>query len=360
MRRVSDERGVVAVVVALVTLVMMGMAALAIDVGMLYQEKRELQNGADAGALAVAEDCARGVITCSVGAAQAVAQGYADLNANDLQSDAVVDTTDFDPNGRASVIATTRDAATSEPYLTLLFARVFGVDTATVDARATAIWGSPSSLGSFPLIVSTCEYDQLTAGGTAFAEAPYDDGAPAGEAESELVFHDGNPTGGCAAQAGHDLDGDGALPGGFGWLVSDGYCRVVTTTIDGQDWVSKDSGNNRSGGCDAAPLAAIVGTVVAVPVFEDFCRPAHDASCPTYDNKDKYRVARYAAFYVSGFDLGGPAFHKSDGVYRTSTPTCGTNSQDDFCITGFFTTEVISAGDLGGPAGSVIVIKMAQ
>ena len=46
--------------VALMLVVLLGIGALVIDVGALYAERRELQNGADAAALAVATDCAEG------------------------------------------------------------------------------------------------------------------------------------------------------------------------------------------------------------------------------------------------------------------------------------------------------------
>ena len=40
--------------------VLIGVGALVIDSGALYAERRQLQNGADAAALAVAQDCADG------------------------------------------------------------------------------------------------------------------------------------------------------------------------------------------------------------------------------------------------------------------------------------------------------------
>ena len=55
-----------------------------IDVGALYVERCELQNGADAAALAVAQDCAEG--DCGSGGGSVRAQQYADLNANDSAS----------------------------------------------------------------------------------------------------------------------------------------------------------------------------------------------------------------------------------------------------------------------------------
>ena len=75
-----DERGAVAVIVALMlgTGVLTGIGALVIDVGQIYQERAELQNGADAAALAVAKSCATG--TC----APTLSAQYANENASAL------------------------------------------------------------------------------------------------------------------------------------------------------------------------------------------------------------------------------------------------------------------------------------
>ena len=56
----KDERGAVAIIVALVMVVLLGFAAIAVDISAMWAEKRQLQNGADAGALAIAQDCAKG------------------------------------------------------------------------------------------------------------------------------------------------------------------------------------------------------------------------------------------------------------------------------------------------------------
>ena len=50
-----SERGAVLPMVAVLTVAMVGMAALVIDVGALLDERRQLQNGADAAALGVAQ-----------------------------------------------------------------------------------------------------------------------------------------------------------------------------------------------------------------------------------------------------------------------------------------------------------------
>ena len=73
------DEGAVLITVALMMTVLLGVGALVIDLGALYVEKRELQNGADAAALAIAQGCAAG----DCGAPGAIAQQYVNLNARD-------------------------------------------------------------------------------------------------------------------------------------------------------------------------------------------------------------------------------------------------------------------------------------
>ena len=76
--RLRDDHGVVAVVVAILMIVFLGLAALAVDMGHLYTVKRQLQAAADAAALA-------GVRELAVGAGEptvlTVAEEYASRNA---------------------------------------------------------------------------------------------------------------------------------------------------------------------------------------------------------------------------------------------------------------------------------------
>src|SRR3954452_8660928 len=78
------ERGATAVIVALMLVLLFGMGAIVVDVGAMYQERRELQNGADAGALALAKTCSAGSPECGTAVdATTTAQTYAGKNAND-------------------------------------------------------------------------------------------------------------------------------------------------------------------------------------------------------------------------------------------------------------------------------------
>ena len=76
-RRLEHERGATAVLFALLLVPMLGFAAIAVDVGALYAERARLQVGADAAAIAVAQDCSRG----NCGDMLATAQGL--ITAND-------------------------------------------------------------------------------------------------------------------------------------------------------------------------------------------------------------------------------------------------------------------------------------
>ncbi len=53
------ERGASAVLFGLLLIPLLGFGGIAVDVGALYAEKAELQNGADAAALEVAIACAK-------------------------------------------------------------------------------------------------------------------------------------------------------------------------------------------------------------------------------------------------------------------------------------------------------------
>jgi hypothetical protein len=360
MRRLKDEQGAVLVIVVLMMVVLVGMAALVVDAGAMYEERRELQNGADAAALAVAEDCARG-LPCTVAAATDTAAELGDANADDGTSNTVIDTDAFDPAGSVTVDTSTRrtDGTTAISFVFAPVLDVIGgedVDGKTISASATAVWGYASSLRTLPLTISECEFQAAT-GGTNFESPPWDMAK-----EETLMFHDGASKATCGAVAGMDADADGKLPAGFGWLVPEDDCDVTTTVVDNaggteDDWAIKDPGNNPE--CQAVDLSGYLGSVMQVPVFADFCKN-NAGECPDFANGDKYRIQRYAAFYLTGYDLGGKTYERFDPKTRTAAPDCGTKKNDDLCITGFFTTSVGSSGEIGGPNGGVLIVKLTD
>ena len=81
MQRLRDERGAVAVMVALLMVPLIAFAAIAIDVAAMWSERQQLQTAADAGALAIAQDCARGA--CGDPAETAESLAVANVNGQD-------------------------------------------------------------------------------------------------------------------------------------------------------------------------------------------------------------------------------------------------------------------------------------
>ncbi len=137
MGGLGDERGVSLAFVAIVMVVLLGVAALAVDVGMLYNAKGQAQNAADSGALAGA-----GALAISPNDepnAKAVAEAFAEQHvmikdavqivpAEDVQVDIV--------NKRVTVTA--RRIVDRGNAVPTFFAKVLGVNLVDVEATAVA------------------------------------------------------------------------------------------------------------------------------------------------------------------------------------------------------------------------------
>ncbi|MHB1341435.1 MAG: pilus assembly protein TadG-related protein [Coriobacteriia bacterium] len=128
--RFRDEGGAVAVVVALVMVILIGLTAFAVDAGYLYSIRRQLQSAADAAALA---GCRILIDGGDEAAAMAEAQEYATLNAV-APGDALVMVT----TSPQTEVTDTYVQVTVEKDTELFFARIFSKDATTVRASARA------------------------------------------------------------------------------------------------------------------------------------------------------------------------------------------------------------------------------
>ena len=130
MRVVRDERGAIAVLVAICAVVIFGFAAYAIDSGHLWQARRGLVTAADGAALASAKDYALGKAGCSTTAGSFVAAN----------------------NSLASVSSCEPSVGTSSGHVTVAaqravdfsFAGIFGAQSKQIHAITTAEWGNPT------------------------------------------------------------------------------------------------------------------------------------------------------------------------------------------------------------------------
>ena len=317
-----SEQGVVAVVVAICATVVFGVGALVLDVGAARQERRELQNGADAAALALAQFCARG--DCN--SLNSRAETYADYNATDGQSRA---TASLLSGNRVRVVTRTDDAGPNSDgnstTVDFALAPVFGGPRgAEITASATATWGLFSAGATLPLTFSICEWNSLTGGGS-FPTA-----------SKVIFFHVPSSNGAteCAAQAGQDTDGDSKVNGGFGWLDT----NLCALNVNSASWVAANPGNDSPNSCSPPAL----NSILYLPIFDDVI----DNNEPGWANqcsKNKcYHIWGTVAFKITGYQLGG------NGNQWTQNPPAGCSSSKR-CIEGSF--QEVFVGWTGGPIG---------
>ncbi len=327
---VDDDRGAVAIIVALCLVIMVVLAAWVIDGSAIYQERRELQNGADAAALAIARDCVLG----ACGDGYTTAEPYIDGNASDDDSRIESGGITYPDATSVRVVVRTADAGPdidgNDQTVDYHFATVLGRDGLEVAAVAVARWGSVGGGSTLPLTFSMCEYNRETNGGTSFHTEPFS--GP----ESVIFFHTGNGNGSgpddCAAQAGQDTDGDDRLTGGFGWLDQDECVANISADL----WVGAKPGNGPPQDCDPDDL---INRTILMPVFDDVTEQGGQGwanQCSLGPGGKCYHVAGFAAFHITGFRFPG------NQSWRQNAPC----SPPDTCIGGYF-TEFIFAGGQG-------------
>jgi Flp pilus assembly protein TadG len=164
------ERGAVSIVVALSLAVLIGFVGLALDLGKLYVTKSELQNSADACALAAARDLTSGTPSLSVSEAAGLAAG--NLNkalfqsvtthnvvtySDSLSGTFVIRSSVVSPSSIKYVQCTVPQSNIANWFIQVLNV-VPGVTipaTASVSARAVASLGSAQTTCALPVFICT-------------------------------------------------------------------------------------------------------------------------------------------------------------------------------------------------------------
>ena len=302
-RRSGDDSGAVATIVAVLLSggLLMGLGALVIDVGLLAAEREQLQSGADSASWAVAQDCIARPAACTSVAQSVTAANAAGANANDRFADARVCpdalcTPALDPAygcaplpnppGRYVEIRTTTRNADSTTLVPPRFAAALGAGDhrgIQVSACARVAWG-PYPNGAahdvFPLGISACDYQQMTADDSFFAVSSVLDapgvapvrGLPAVTPEYISELGPVSPT---AFQCPGNVTG-------YAWLGS----PVAPCTAR----VTPPQARATGPGCPAKLAEArAAGAALLVPIF--------DAQLPLL----AYRVVGFAAFAVTDY-----------------------------------------------------------
>lgn len=357
-----EERGAIGVLVAIMLGcgVLTGMGALVIDVGRLYQERAELQNGADAAALGVAKTCALGAC------APAVAQLYANANASRLTGGAAgVDLvcgsgpglqscpgptgakTDCPapPSGGTGYVQvyTSTLTAGGSTLLPPVFARTLlgnsSYQGSTVLACAQAEWGAPAAATAAAVTISACEWDQATQQGASFGPAPPSPPNPAPAPASDQVLmlnNTGANNNGCATEP---AGSDG--PDSFGWVQHPaGICALP---ISGATFPGRTQ-TRVSFSCQRVLQGAQQNqTPILVPVYVSLNDVAGNVT---------YVLQGFADFVVTGYHM--PGFDAPDWLDPAND--C---QGADYCLNGYFTQGLIpTTGSLGGTNLGASVIEL--
>ena len=328
----NDERGASALFICICLIVIIGLCALVIDVGALYQERRELQSGADAAALAVAKDCA-GATACP-GTMTNTARSYADANADDGAS--AVDSICGNyagtpgcanpptvPTGSKYVRVTlsTVDGDSGGTEVSFGLARALGFTGDTVHATTVAAWGPLKAATTVPLTFSVCEFNAATNNGTSFASGP-----PWVGVERYIYFHGANQAGTCKAGP-----SGGDLPGGFGWLDNTD-CKA---TITSGGWVDDNTGNDVPNACKDE-IVSWRDKVLLFPIYSN--------TNGLNGNNGKYLIAGFAAVHITGYRFPG---NPGNNRWPATFDCPGQPGNSGVCIRGHF-TKFVATGDIGG------------
>ncbi|MDE8667140.1 Tad domain-containing protein [Pseudarthrobacter sp. H3Y2-7] len=272
---------------ALLMVVLLGFGALAVDVGAMYSEKAQLQNGADSAALAVAQACAKATMTTSpCGSNQkAKATEYANANALDGSSDVVSATVNA---GTVNVTTATPAGANGE-HFSLYLARALGINSVEIQASAQAVFGGVSAYNSLPMAFSKCEADSTLLKDGDFRFFPAH--GSASRDKNEPYPCPGNSSG-------------QEMPGGFGWLVDPlAKCSVYVDTKN--PWVDSRPGAAYESPCTDTMLAWWAAknktpseeVKILVPIFDD--------NDPKRGKHGQFHIQAFAELSIDSWHLSG-------------------------------------------------------
>lgn len=278
--RQNSERGAITVLTAMCMVVLLIMFAMVVDFGLAYAEKAQLQNGADAAALAVAADCGQRIGTATAcpanginPAQQAIADGLANGNSNDNQSQVVL------ANSGGVITAKTSTISGGNHFLSMPLAALTGFETAEIRAMAQASWGGiKSGTPVLPITVGACELDPMDA------------------VDRRLVIHGKQKCDAWNTSAGLNM------PGGFGWLDATSECHPNITVND--VWVDSKTGASIPNGCSTLFNASLANQEVLIPIF---------GFADGTGANGKYKIIGWGVFVVKGWNFPSTNYNWSFG-----------------------------------------------
>lgn len=413
--RRRSESGAVAPIVAILLGfgVITGMLALTADVGNVMWERRQLQNGADATALALARICAGDSDACSPVATGPALDPLLNANAQDRlnQFDRSRPGTSNGQCGQGTgnpampactsprsytrlpdcpprpgwlgsdipfVETYTRtESGGGSTLLPSFFAgAITGVDPeVSVHACARAAWGSPASYtAEVPVTISICEWQRYMVSPGDYAVPPGHPWPGYGSAATQspwptageeiTIYLKSTPSDPALATC--TVNGKDTA-GGYGYVDPTTGCAAIVTN---GEWANIDTGSSAPSGCPDK-FASLYGKVIALPIFDclkkSMTRPVGPipvgtdctGNTPSSGGANTwYHIKGWATFYLSGYKIGGSIVKPS--LRPGSTAGCAGGAR---CLTGWFVKGVLDdkGGDLAPPGGGFgpVVIRLA-
>jgi Flp pilus assembly protein TadG len=261
-----SESGQAILVTVLFLTVILGAAALTLDVGVWYREHRQAQATADAAALAGAQ-----ALPADPTQAVALAQQYAVVNGGALPAGGVSVRSDYATNDTV-VVKVSRTAPG-------FFSRLFSIDSATVHANAAARAGVPlQARWAAPIVVN--KLHPMLSG----------PGCPCFKVSTTLPL------------------GKTGAPGAFGLVNLDRNANGAVGTPVFSDWIEhgyndylplggyhSEPGARFNSSLVRAALAARIGSELLFPVYDTLTGGGANAT---------YNVIGWVAFHLDAFDSG--------------------------------------------------------
>ena len=365
-----DDRGAIGVLVVVLIGggVLLGMGVIVIDVGRLYQNRAELQNGADAAALAVAKNCALSISTCTQSNATSTAVSYAEANASQLTGHSagvygicvsVVSSPGFTvgtcPPSSTSAMTNCPSNPVGKNYVDVKTYTQVGSSHvlppalahggSTVYACAQAEWGAALQSNSLAMTISACAWQALTGNKFGTLIPVYLKG------KLKTTCLSSNPSAGSN------------LPGGFDWLQPTSP-TTCTTKIDlTTDTTVNNTGANVTQACKQALQTYIqASATVFLPIFD--C-DSTVVGCPGYKSTGAnaiYHISGLAGFVPTGYsDLSGPPGQDNLPKAFGNNSLCNPPGTNDPCIEGYFKPGIDPVSDLIGSGTNfgAITVKLS-
>jgi Flp pilus assembly protein TadG len=343
----GNDRGAVALLVALLlgAGALTGLLGLVVDGGRLYAERRVVQNGADAAALAVAQNCALERPECaSQASGQAVAGTFANLNASDDGRTSVTELCGSAPLVPCPSIGSTPKWSDCQTDVTGNYARV---RTRSEDAAGSAfflpIFAGVLSGSSDELTVGACSQVKWGGAKSAPIQFPFLLPACAPLLEEGLkVIEDFDPNDPSTSCTVNGITYNPVTKGfAFGTLPGANTNCATTVTVDVGDVIAVETSLTQVCGTKIDtvldPIIA-AGNPIVLPVVGAHTRTGQG----NYD----FTILSFKSFTLTGYKLknitGGTP--PPGGWSQT---VCGQGAQRS-CLYGSVGADVV-VGDVGGP-----------